>query len=221
METPVSTRTLAAVAAALIFGATVVTSPAQAVDSAAPGAQVGQERSPSPAAAIKTKTLSAAQLAKRDEFAKRSGVAAALLDGPWHIINAHSGKCLTISGAGTANTVNAVQYTCDYSSPYNEEWYFDGNHIWNGHSGKCLTVAGASTANNANAVQYTCDSGAPYNENWNLEDVYGSAIYWHIWNSHSGKCLTVAGVSTANNANAVQFTCDYTSPFNEEWRIAY
>lgn len=41
----------------------------------------------------------------------------------YHIRNAHSGLCLTIHGASTANGAFGVQYTCDDRNfPYNEEW---------------------------------------------------------------------------------------------------
>ncbi|GIH08266.1 hypothetical protein Rhe02_63330 [Rhizocola hellebori] len=172
--------------------------------------------------------LSSQQLAMRDLFAKQTGRSTAALSGPWHFINRHSDKCLTVSGASVANNAGAVQYTCDYSAPHNEDWYFEdvygtGNwwHVINAHSGKCLTISGASGANNAGAVQYTCEYNSPYNEEWYVYDVYGTGIYWHPINRNSGKCLTVSGASVANNASAVQYTCDYSLPFNEEWAIAY
>ncbi|WP_432825692.1 RICIN domain-containing protein [Dactylosporangium sp. CA-092794] len=68
--------------------------------------------------------LSATQLAKRAEFATRRGLTAGTLDGPWHIVNGNSGKCLTIFYASSADNANAVQFTCDYSSPYNGDWAF-------------------------------------------------------------------------------------------------
>ncbi len=172
--------------------------------------------------------LSSQQVAKRDVFAKQTGRSVAALSGPWHLVNIHSEKCLTVSGASTANNAGAVQYTCDFLSPHNEDWYLedvygsgDYWHIINAHSGKCLTVSGASLANNAGAVQYTCDLSFPYNEEWVLENVSGPRASWHVSNAHSGKCLTVFGASLANNAGAVQYTCDYSLPYNEEWAIRY
>jgi hypothetical protein len=161
----------------------------------------------------------AAQLAKRNAFAERMGIPSIQVTGPWHLVNDHSGLCLTVAGASTANNANIVQYTCDFSYPYNEDWYFDGAHIINGHSGLCLTVAGASTADNANLVQFGCENTFPYNENWYAEPLYGGSYYWHLWNGHSNKCMTVGGASLANNANIVQYTCDYSYPYNEEWII--
>lgn len=39
----------------------------------------------------------------------------------------------------------------------------------------------------------------------------------HIININSDKCLTVSNASTSNNANVVQYECDYDYPRNEEW----
>lgn len=83
-----------------------------------------------------------------------------------HLVNADTGKCLTMQGASTANNAMAVQYDCDSSPPFNENWVIDGNHIVNWHSNKCLTVYYASTAENITAVQFTCENSAPFNENW-------------------------------------------------------
>src|SRR5262245_38126406 len=97
------------------------------------------------------------------DVAKRSGLPAAARPEPFHIVHHHSGQCLTIQNVSTADNAPAVQYTCDNSYPYNEDWYLDGYHIVNRHSGKCLTIRDVSTADNAAAVQYTCDNSYPYN----------------------------------------------------------
>jgi hypothetical protein len=94
--------------------------------------------------------------------------------------------------------------------------------IRNVHSNKCLTIFWASQADNAQAIQYTCDNTYPYNEYWTFilagYDIDGLATY-HMVNNHSSKCLTIYGVSLANNANAVQYTCENTAPFNERWYV--
>jgi hypothetical protein len=70
--------------------------------------------------------------------------------------------------------VQVVQYTCDSSYPYNENWTLVPvteftYHLVNQHSQKCLTILNVSTSDNANAVQYTCDYSAPFNEEWQVE----------------------------------------------------
>lgn len=81
---------------------------------------MGSAPTPGPAG-LAAAGLSAQQLAERHVFAKRTGRTAAAVSGPWHFVNLHSDKCLTVSGAGTANNAGAVQYTCDYGLPINEE----------------------------------------------------------------------------------------------------
>jgi hypothetical protein len=87
------------------------------------------------------------------------------------------------------------------------------------NSGKCMNVAGASTANNAKVIQYTCVPTAT-NDKWVVvpkgNDADGFGLYW-FQNVASGKCLTVAGASTANNASLIQYTC--TTGGNETWYI--
>jgi hypothetical protein len=41
----------------------------------------------------------------------------------------------------------------------------------------------------------------------------------HIINVHSGKCLAVKNVSLQNNAEVVQYECDYSYPVNEQWYL--
>jgi Ricin-type beta-trefoil lectin domain-like len=125
----VSTRRFAAiVAATLTIGTAILAAgPAHAdhVARAAPRGTAelpGARRGP---AGVAQRVLTPVQVAKRAEVAKRAGVSVTSLDGPYHIVNRNSGKCLTILNVSTADNANAVQYTCDYSYPYNEEWYLE------------------------------------------------------------------------------------------------
>ncbi|MFI9570782.1 RICIN domain-containing protein [Microbispora rosea] len=156
-----------------------------------------------------------------------AGYSTANLIGPFHVVNGHSNKCLTVLGAGGAENTSAVQFTCDKTYPFNEDWYLEDLsafnkyfHIRNQHSGKCLTVLGASKAENAKVVQFTCDYTFPFNEQWYLVDLSPADGYYHIVNRNSNKCLTVLGASGANNASAVQFTCDKFPPYNEKWVLS-
>jgi hypothetical protein len=151
---------------------------------------------------------------------------AAADSGPWHIVSRHSGMCLTIQGASTAQDAAALQFPCNYTSPFNEDWFLDDLstadpyfHIVNSHSGMCLTIQGASTAQDALAIQFPCDFSPPYNEEWYFEDLSTADPFYHIVNRHSGMCLTIQGASTAQDALAIQFPCNYTPPFNEEWQL--
>jgi Ricin-type beta-trefoil lectin domain len=145
---------------------------------------------------------------------------------PFRLVNRHSGKCLTIQNASTENDALAIQFTCDSSAPFNERWFLDDlspsdpyYHLVNNHSNRCLTIQNASTATDARALQFTCDFAPPFNEEWQLVDLRASDPYFHIVNRHSGKCLTIQNASFSNDARALQFPCDFSAPFNEEWQL--
>ena len=80
------------------------------------------------------------------------------------LVNAKTGKCLTIAGGvSTNNNVDAVQFDCD-SDP-SRRWRISdvtGNGVYqikNVQTNKCLTIAGGvSTDNNVRSVQFTCDT---------------------------------------------------------------
>ncbi|GAA1617354.1 RICIN domain-containing protein [Actinoplanes couchii] len=93
----------------------------------------------------------------------------------YHLVNRHSGKCLAVQNAGTADNARILQFTCDNTAPHNDDWYLTSPfvnssevHIVNRHSGRCLTVQNASLNNNAPILQFGCESNAPYNESWLL-----------------------------------------------------
>jgi cytolethal distending toxin subunit A len=141
------------------------------------------------------------------------------------LLNAKTGKCLTISGGvSTANNVPNVQFDCD-SDP-SRRWNLNESgqvnapgaiyQIKNVLTGKCLTISGGvSTANNVPTVQFDCDSDP--SRFWRIVDVTGSGIY-QIRNMRTDKCLTISGgVSTANNVPTVQFDCD--NDLSRRWTV--
>ena len=134
------------------------------------------------------------------------------------IVNAKTGKCLTIAGGvSTKNNVEAVQYDCDEDP--SRTWRISevtGSGVYqikNVQTGKCLTIAGAG--NNVAALQFDCDEDP--SRTWRISDVAGSGVY-QIKNVQTGKCLTIAGgVSAENNVQALQFDCD--TDLSRRWRI--
>lgn len=137
------------------------------------------------------------------------------------LVNAKTGKCLTIAGGvSTDNNVEAVQFDCD-SDP-SRRWVLremTGGNIYqikNVQTGKCLTIAGGvSTDNNVRALQFVCDSDP--SRTWRISDVTGSGVY-QIRNVQTNKCLTIAGgMSTDNNVTALQFSCD--TDLSRRWTI--
>jgi hypothetical protein len=117
-----------------------------------------------------------------------------------------SGKCLSVTGASTANGATAEIYTCNSSG--SENWTAESNGtIVGGLSGKCLEVTGSSTANYAGVDIATCDGAA--NQQWTVNT--GGTIV----GTQSGKCLSVTGASTANGALADIYTCNGSA--SETW----
>ena len=136
------------------------------------------------------------------------------------LVNAKTGKCLTIAGGmSTDNNVTALQFDCDSHPSRRWTLKMTGDNIYqikNVQTGKCLTIAGGvSTDNNVTALQFDCDSHP--SRTWRISDVTGSGVY-QIRNVQTNKCLTIAGgVSTDNNVTALQFNCD--SDLSRRWTI--
>lgn len=119
----------------------------------------------------------------------------------------HSGKCLDVLNASTADGTAVAQYGCHNGA--NQHWQLrdlgTGYHqLVARHSDRCLTVANASTADHATVAQHACQPGRT-DQQWQLVDV--GAGYLRIVARHSGKCLDVAGYSTADSARVIQYTC--------------
>ena len=117
-----------------------------------------------------------------------------------------SGKCLSVTGASTADGATAEIWTCN-ASP-SENWTVGSNGtIVGGLSGKCLEVAGGSTANYAGVDIAACDGAA--NQQWTVNS--GGTVVA----TQSGKCLSVTGAAITNGALADIYTCN-GSP-SENW----
>lgn len=128
------------------------------------------------------------------------------------LVNAKTGKCLTIAGGeSTENNIETVQFNCDTHPSrrwtLNQVAGIDIYQIRNVRTGKCLTIAGGvSTDNNVTALQFNCDSDP--SRTWHITDVSGNGLH-QIRNVQTDKCLTIAGgVSTENNIRGLQFNCD-------------
>ncbi|MFD0523837.1 RICIN domain-containing protein [Paractinoplanes durhamensis] len=135
-----------------------------------------------------------------------------LLDLGYQLVNANSGKCLTVTAGGLADNAILIQKRCTRDSSY--RWRFEragaDYRIVNVRSGKCLTIAGDSAEDNGFAIQHVC-GGGPAGQ-W---QVSGRSLLTfkdvQLENAHSHKCLTIAGGSAGENGVAVQYNCDAES----------
>jgi len=138
-------------------------------------------------------------------------------DNVYYIKNQHSGKCMTVHGASTANGARIDQYTC-LSGAHNQWWvvYRVGTYlarITGYQSGKCLSVQGGSKKKGAALIQWTCNGADDqmFNSGWQ------SGKKQTIKGFDSQKCLDVQGASTANNARIIQWSCNGRT--NQKWYL--
>jgi hypothetical protein len=134
---------------------------------------------------------------------------------------AHSGKCLNVTGASTANSAKIIQYGCSATAT-NEQFTVvpkgSGNYWIQGvQSGKCLNVYNNSTANNAAIIQYTCNT--QLNGLWKVDEVVDKPTYRFLAAS-SGKCLNLPNSSTADSVGLIQYTCSAAqTSLNEQFYL--
>ncbi|NUT37582.1 MAG: beta-xylosidase [Hamadaea sp.] len=84
------------------------------------------------------------------------------------------------------------------------------------HSQLCLENPNASTANGTQQRQNTCTGSAP--QQWTFQPVAGVADTYTVINQQSGKCLDVSGVSSADGAAVIQWTCNSGS-LNQQFTL--
>ncbi len=132
--------------------------------------------------------------------------------------SAHSGKCMTVSGASQANGANVEQQDCDGSSHQTINFNLvpgetDIYTLTFAHSSQCADVFGGSIDDGATLIQWPCHGGN--NQKFEL-DALGNDEYALIA-QHSGKVAGVEASSTANGADIIQWPWNNTA--NQKWRI--
>jgi hypothetical protein len=138
-----------------------------------------------------------------------------IANGTYRVLARHSGQGLDVSGHGTADGANVVQWP--YGGGNNQRWTLThlGSNVYQimgVESGKALESASTSTANGLN-VDIRTYTGAS-NQRWTISATSGG--YFRLSPVHSaGSCLDVAGASTANGANVQQWVC--TGGNNQQW----
>ncbi|SMC93044.1 ricin-type beta-trefoil lectin domain protein [Lentzea albidocapillata] len=113
-----------------------------------------------------------------------------------------SGRCLDVSGAGTANGSPMVVWDCHSNA--NQQFTRTGQTLQ--VLGKCLDAPGNATAGTAVRL-WDCQGGA--NQQWNV-NAGGT-----IGNAQTGLCLDVNGAGTANGTAAIVWTCHGGA--NQRW----
>ncbi|WP_430790305.1 PQQ-dependent sugar dehydrogenase [Actinoplanes sp. G11-F43] len=118
-----------------------------------------------------------------------------------------AGKCLDVSGAGTADGTKIQLWTCNGTGAQN--WQLNGQVWRNPASGKCLDAAGGATANGTKAQLWTCNgSGA---QNWAPQ---GDRT---VRNPQSGRCLDVSEVKPDDGQQIHLWDCNGAA--NQLWNL--
>ncbi|MFI5957577.1 RICIN domain-containing protein [Cryptosporangium sp. NPDC051539] len=90
--------------------------------------------------------------------------------GWYHLIDEHTGWCMSVSGGSMAESAPITEWTCGTSAAY--DWLpvnkvtsggIDYYQLRNRNSSKCLNVPGSQTGNGVGLIQYTCQAGARNN----------------------------------------------------------
>lgn len=137
-------------------------------------------------------------------------------NGRYQIQAVHSGKCIDVAWASTADGANIQQANCSG----NAAQLFDVADMGSGwfrftnvNSGKVLDVAGNSTAAGGNIQQWSNNgTGA---QRFSVRDA-GNGEF-SIVGQNSGKCVDVAGALTSDGANIDQWWC--ASVANQRFRF--
>ena len=131
--------------------------------------------------------------------------AGGLANGRYSIVSAHSGKCVDVAAASTADGANIQQYVCNGTGAQKFDVANMGGgyyRILNANSGKAVDVAAAALNDGANIQQWTSNgTGA---QRFTIQAVSGGYV---LRNQTSGKCVDIADWSTADGGNVHQWSC--------------
>jgi beta-glucanase (GH16 family) len=133
---------------------------------------------------------------------------------PSRVISTFNGLCAHMSGDSTSAGAQLVQTACS-SSAASQAFVFSSNSDGSVRISSSL-AQGLCLEEGASSVieQRPCSSGAA--QNWLVQSINGGA-YLNIKNVSTGRCMNVAGNSTAENGVWIGYSCD--GGFNERFLI--
>ncbi|WP_188193344.1 pectate lyase [Nonomuraea sp. SYSU D8015] len=144
-----------------------------------------------------------------------TSAAAASNPGPYQLVNAGSGLCLSAPAKATGEAVQLTQQACTGGA--NQAWTFtavSGDFKLSGaHSGKCIGIQGNSTSAGKAVQQQSCATGAF--QTWTVKAAKGGTQL--LMNTGSGKCLNVKGSAKTAGAPVQQNSCD--SAAGKRWTL--
>ena len=154
--------------------------------------------------------------AQRYRFVPKSVNGVAVPVGRYSIKSVHSGRCLDIPGASTANGALLQQWGCNGTGAQAFDLSVRDGHymLINANSGKALDVANWSTADGAQILQWDAHGGD--NQRYAFTDM--GAGQYQIRPKMSNKCLDVAGWGTNDGSAIIQWSCGQNQA-NQKWAL--
>jgi hypothetical protein len=122
------------------------------------------------------------------------------------IVGTQSGRCLEVTGLGTANGTDVQLWDCWGGS--NQKWTYTPAKQLMVYGNKCLDAQGQGTSNGTAVVIWDCN-GQP-NQQWNV-NANGT-----ITGVQSGLCLDASGWGTSNGTKVKLWTCG-AGQANQQW----
>ncbi|MBE4740712.1 MULTISPECIES: family 43 glycosylhydrolase [Streptomyces] len=132
------------------------------------------------------------------------------------IVNRNSGKCLDVTGGGTADGTNIAQWTCNGGA--NQKWRIedradDTSRLVNVATGKVADVTDCASADGADIRQWSWLN----NNCQKFRMVYLGGDYVRIVNAATGKVMDVADCGTANGTDVRQWS--WLNNNCQQWRL--
>ncbi|MFI6708800.1 RICIN domain-containing protein [Nonomuraea sp. NPDC050478] len=146
-----------------------------------------------------------------------SQAATPVANGVYTLASGSSGKCVTVSGAGTANATVLTQLACDGAADEQQFRVVSQNGAYglvNVNSGKCVDVPNYSSDSGVQLWQWTC--GASSNQTWTLT-ASSVADRYLLKSNFNGLCVSNKDGSTAGGNPIVQEPCSDVARM--QWRF--
>jgi non-reducing end alpha-L-arabinofuranosidase len=134
-----------------------------------------------------------------------TGATAATVGTPTAIVGGQSGRCLDVTGAGTANGTAAVLWDCGGQA--NQSWTYTSSRQLTVYGNKCLDANGRGTTNGTAVIIWDCNGQA--NQQWNI-NTDGT-----VTGVQSGLCLDASAFGTANGTKVQLWQC--LNGANQKW----
>ena len=136
--------------------------------------------------------------------------------GSYQLVRQGSGKCLDVTGGGSADGTSIEQWWCNGGA--NQSFRLDALagglvRLVDQNTQKCIDVNGSGTADGTKIQLWTCNGSAA--QSFALEDAGNG--YARIRNSNSGKCVDVNRSSNADGATVQLWTCNNSGAQN--WQL--